>query len=278
MPAPAPSRRSTDHDAGWRRSSWTAGPRPAIEYTRVTELRGPLLVVRGVARCRLGRVRDDRLATGAPAGTGWSWRSTATSPSCRCSRAPRAAPTPVPRSAFDGRPLHVPVGPAGSAGSATAAASRSTAARRSSATQPAPVAGWPLNPVLPRAAGRAGDHRRLGDRRADHPGAGPEAAGVLRRRACRTWNWPPRSRRRPRPAGDPFRVVFAGDGPDPCRRRLRPATRWRSAPRPGELVLLLNAADDSGRSSGSSPPGWRSPWPSTWRSPRAGTSWSSWPT
>ena len=132
--------------------------------------------------------------------------------------------------------------PAGSAGSATAAASRSTAARRCWRTPGRRSPGCPLNPTHREPPRRAGAHRRLGHRRADHPGARPEAAGVLRRRAAA-----PRAGHPDRGAGDRRRrAVLRGlrrHGADPRgRRAVRDALEERSAA--GELVLLLNTADD----------------------------------
>ena len=89
---------------------------------------------------------------------------------------------------------------AGSAASATAAGSRSTAARRCSAELQAAVAGDPLNPVRREPPAEPVLTGVSVHRRPDHPGPRPEAAGVLRRRACRTSSWPPRSPRRPPPA------------------------------------------------------------------------------
>ena len=213
---------------------------PPVEYESLAESAG---------RCSWSRASPASAGTSSPSSasgsgerrTAWCWTSTATSPSCRCSRARRACGLDERSRVVHGRPLQIPVGPAGSAGSATAAASRSTAARRSRGSGACPVAGRPLNPAT-RAARRPGPHRRLRHRRADHAGTRPEAADLLGRRAAA-----PRARRQiaaqATAGGEPFSVVFAAMGLTHADARCGPR-RPRGALGRGELVLLLNTADD----------------------------------
>ena len=254
-PAPAtpwPRSPPPRHHAGrWRCCDGRrAGGRPLpgagrlgrVEHTDVAELRGPLAVVRGVPG-----VGWDEFAQHPP-----RRRGAAPRPGARGRPRPgvvqvlegtegmdakgtRVSRSPAPRCASRSAP-------AGWAGSATAAASRSTAARRCSArrrrrsrraAQPDPA----------RAAGRAGAHRGLGHRRADHPGARPEAAGLLGGRPAAPRARRPRSPRRPSAGGEPFSVVFAAMGLTHADAAVvRDALEERSAA--GELVLLLNTADD----------------------------------
>ena len=195
-----------------------------VVHRGVQELRGPLLVVRGVDRRRLGRVRrrPDAGADGEPwSGTGWCSRWTGTSPSSRCSRAPTGCGTGGTRVAFAGEPLRIPVGPAWLGRVCNGRGEPLDGGPPILAASSAPVAGLPLNPTRRRAARGAGPHRRLRDRRADHAGARPEAADLLGRRAA-----PPRARHPDRGPGHRRRRAvlrrLRGDGADPRGRRHGP--------------------------------------------------------
>ena len=142
--APARRRRSTR----LREQLVDEPARAAVEYAGVAELRGPLLVV---ARGRAASAGTSSRRSGCPSG------ERAARPGPRGRPRPRrragarghrrASSRPAPGCLRRGAAADPGRRRAGSAGSATAAASRSTAGRRSSAPRRAPVAGAPLNPT-----------------------------------------------------------------------------------------------------------------------------------
>ena len=97
--------------AGWRSCDERDLGRRHRVRRRCTRSRGPLLVVRGVSGVGWDEFAADPAGRPARPGTGWCSRSTATSPSSRCWRAPTGMrPAAAPGSAFTGEPLRVPVG------------------------------------------------------------------------------------------------------------------------------------------------------------------------
>ena len=177
-------------------------------------------------------------------GTGWCSRSTATSPSSRCSRAPTGIEPAGTRVSFAGRAAADP-GRRGLAGPGVQrprraarrrpAGVRRARPRRSTALPLNPT--WRLPPAEPVLTGISAIDALTTLVR------GPEAAGVLAWPGCRTSSWPRRSPRRPSAGGEPFCVVFAAMGLTHAdAAAVRDTLEERSAA--GELVLLLNTADD----------------------------------
>ena len=207
------------------------------------ELRGPLLVVRGVRGVGWDEFAAIRAGDGRAAARAGPRGRPATSPWCRCSRAPTGIDPAATRS-------RSPAARCGSR-SATGWLGRVCNGRGEPLDGGPPVTGdataagrrLPAEPDAPRAARRAGAHRHLGDRRADHPGPRPEAADLLGRRAAA-----PRAGRADRRAGD-RRAASRSAWCSPAMglthadaAAVRDVLEERSAA--GELVLLLNTADD----------------------------------
>ena len=217
----------------------------AVEYTGVTELRGPLLVVRDVRGRRLGRVRRGSGSTSGrdPARAGARGRPRpGRRPGARGHRRAcgRTAPgSPSPGSRCTSRSATGWLGP----GLQRPRRARSTAGRRCSA-------------AAERAGGRARrSTRRAGSRRPSRCSpASPRSTRSPRWSAarscrssrspgCRTSSSPPRSPRRPPPATSRSASSSPGMGLTHAdAAAVRDALEERSAA--GELVLLLNTADD----------------------------------
>ena len=173
-------------------------PGHELEYTDVAELRGPLLVVRGVTGVGWDEFATIRLDA-APPRHGLVLEVDRDLVVVQVLEGTAGMEPSSARVAFAGSPLRIPVGPGwlgrvcngrgepldggppvtGPATRAGRPASRSTRLHR----EP------PAEPVL------TGD---LGDRRPDHAGRAARSCRSSRWRACRTWTWPPRSPRRRR--------------------------------------------------------------------------------
>ena len=209
-------------------------------------------------------------------GTGWSWRPIATWPWCRCSREPTACARREPGSRSAVPRLRIPVGADWLGRVCNGRGEPVDGGPPVTGEVTMPVAGSPINPVLPRAARRAGADRDLGHRLADHAGPRPEAPRVL--------GGGPAASRTGRAAGRPgigrrrsLQRRVCGDGPHPRRCRGRPhrargalgGRRARAAAQPGRRPGHRAHPDARG---------WPSPWPNAWHSPSAGMCWSSWPT
>ncbi|MBE1494016.1 V/A-type H+-transporting ATPase subunit B [Amycolatopsis lexingtonensis] len=212
-----------------------------IDYTGVRELRGPLVVVEGVAgvgwdefvRLKIGdgttrhgvvlEADGDRAVVQVLEGTGGM----------------AAANT---RIAFTGRPLQIPVGPGWLGRVGNGRGEPADGGPPVTGPRTAPVTGYPLNPV----------HRE--------PPAEPVLTGVsaidalttlVRGQKLPVFSWPglphlalaAQIAAQASVAGEPFCVVFAGMGLTHADAAfVRDALDERSAA--GELVLLLNTADE----------------------------------
>ena len=206
--------------------------------------RRPAARRRGHRRRRLGREAPRSGSTPARSATASCSRSTATSPSSRCSKAPTASPDARPRRLHrqpDAHPRRRGLAGTGLQRPGRAARRRPAGARRANGAR---SAARPINPaprMPPRDPILTGVSVVDG---LDDTGARPEAADLLGR-----WPAPPRARRADRgpghaPAASRSRVVFAAMGithadADAGARRAR-GTRRRRASWP----CSLNTADD----------------------------------
>ena len=159
-------------------------------------------------------------------------------------------------------------------------AGRSTAWAQPLDGLPAPV-GEARPPHLGRAAQsrppgpavRLHRDRHLRHRRHEHPGARPEAPGLLRARASRRWSWPREIVEGARaPHGEPFAVVFVGIGIT-ARETAGLPGRGSSGAAPASAASSTSTRPATPPSSGCSRRGWRWPRPSSWPSRPACTCW-----
>ncbi len=109
-------------------------------------MRGPLLVVRGVSGVGWDEFARIRTPPAARA-TALCWRSTGTSPWCRCWRAPPVSTPDGTAVAFDGSPLRIPVGPGWLGRVCNGRGEPLDGGPPILAAQTAPVSGYPLNPT-----------------------------------------------------------------------------------------------------------------------------------
>ena len=214
--------------------------RAPVEYSSVSSVRGPLLVVQGVEGVGWDEVARSASSPASRA-TASSSTSTATSPSSRCSRAPSrcgwgSCGSPSAAARCESRSAR-----RGSAASATGAASRSTEARRSSPTTgPASPAArstrareTPSEPILTGVSVVDGLATLVRGQKLPIFSVGGlphlELAAQIAAQA--------------HAGGEPFAVVFAAVGITHAdAMAVRDVLEERSEQ--GDLALLLNTADD----------------------------------
>ncbi len=216
-------------------------PQPLVEYTEVSELRGPLLVVRDVAGVGWDEFADIRLA-GGEVRHGLVLEVAGDLAVLQVLEGTEGMALTGSRVRFAGEPLHIPVGPEWLGRVCNGRGEPVDGGPPVLAAQRAPVAGYPINPV-----------RR-------EPPAEPVLTGVSAIDALATLV---RGQKLPvfsqaglphlalatqlaaqaTVEGAPFSVVFAGMGLTHAdAAAVRDALEERSVA--GELVLLLNTADE----------------------------------
>ncbi len=223
----------------------TTPPRLTVEYAGITELRGPLLVVRGVAGIgwdEFAVIRRTSLGTGAEVRHGLVLEVDRDLAVVQVLEGTDGLAPHTTRVSFAGEPLHVAVGPGWLGRVCNGRGEPVDGGPPITGTRTAPVSGYPLNPT----------HRE--------PPAQPVITGISAIDALTTLV---RGQKLPifsvaglphlelaaqiaaqSTAGDePFSVVFAAMGLTHADAdAVRAALEERSAA--GELLLLLNTADD----------------------------------
>ncbi|MGZ4460388.1 MAG: V-type ATP synthase subunit B [Nocardioidaceae bacterium] len=213
----------------------------AVEFTAVTELRGPLLVVRDVAYVGWDEFAEIRLAAG-PVRHGLVLEVDRDLAVVQVLEGTDGMRLSGCRVSFAGEPLHIPVGPGWLGRVCNGRGEPADGGPPVLAPRRAPVSGYPLNPV----------HRE--------PPAEPVLTGVsaidalttlVRGQKLPVFSQPglpflelaTQIAAQATVGNDPFSVVFAGMGLTHAdAAAVRDALEERSEA--GELVLFLNTADD----------------------------------